>query len=217
MEQSKTYKGVDLLDKIFEFIAMTPNATELKSNALKANPPRYIRLRQIESLVRAFFGRQEEVNLVGKIKNLFVDEELITIKDILSGDFIKKREISDYTELVDFINGFVKEKEGASDEEGEIRLRMLVMPYQQLVEYKKQLIRLLDFNSGWLEASSVTSRFSIYLTNSVSNNLAGKFSDLDTALELFINPKGLMFTEDELKKNYGFPVENLSDIDIDFM
>ena len=217
MAQSKIYKGVDLLDKIFEFIAMTPNSAEWKSEALKSNPPRYIRFRQIESLVRAFLGQKENVGFIGKIKGIFNNEEILTIQNVLSGDFINERTISDYAELIIFIKEFVKEKESIFGAERELSLGMLVMPYQQLIKYKQQLVGLLNFNSGWLESSSVTSRFSIYLTNSVSRNLTEKFGDLDMALELFVNPKRLIFTEDELKAKYRFPTENLSDIDIDFM
>ena len=217
MAQSKIYKGVDLLYKIFEFIAMTPNSAEWKSEALKSNPPRYIRFRQIESLTRAFFDQKEKVGFLGKIKHIFNNEEFLTIQNILSGDFINERTISDYAELIIFIKEFVKEKEGVSGEERELNLRMLVMPYQQLIKYKQQLVELLNFKSGWLESSSVTSRFSIYLTDSVSSNLTEKFGDLDAVLELFINPKRLLFTEDELKAKYRFPTENLRDIDIDFI
>ncbi|MGZ3834290.1 MAG: hypothetical protein ACXVB0_12255, partial [Mucilaginibacter sp.] len=82
---------------------------------------------------------------------------------------------------------------------------------------KRQIRNLLTFNSGWLEASSTTSLFSIFLTNSISNNLIGKYDELDKALELFINPKSLIFTEEELIAKFNFPTEDLSSIDADFM
>lgn len=216
MTQSKLYTGKDLLDKIFEFKAMTPNSMEWNLNALKSNPPRYIRLQQIESLIGAFF-EQKNTSLLDKAKALFTDKKNISLQSILNGDFIKERTIVDYTETITFMKNIVKEKEGEIDENKEIHLAHLIMPYQQLIKYKQQLIDLLSFNAGWLEASSISARFSIYLTNSISVNLLDKFTNLDKALELFINPKGLSFTEDELKAAYKFPLDNLNDVDLDFM
>jgi hypothetical protein len=89
------------------------------------------------------------------------------------------------------------------------------MPFQQLITYKKELRRLLEFNSGWVEASSMTSRFSIYLTNSITNNLKDKYSELDKALELFVNPRKLSFTEEELITRYNFPTDNLNEVDME--
>ena len=217
MTQPKIYKGIDLLDKIFEFIAMTPNSNEWNLNALKSNPPRHIRLQQIESLIIAFFEQEQNTNLLDKAKALFTAKKGLTIQNILAGDFIKERTTSDYNELITLIKNVVREKEGAIDEEREVHVMNLLMPYQQLIKYKRQLIELLSFNSGWLESSSVISRFSIYMTNSISSNLVDKFSDLDKALELFINPKQLVFTQDELITRYKFPKENPIDVDMDFM
>ena len=217
MAQPKFYKGIDLLDKIFEFIAMTPNSTNWNLNALKSNPPRYIRLQQIESLVKAFFEPRQASSLLEKATALLTVKKGVTIQNILSGQFIKERTTSEYTELINFIKNIVKEKEGVMGQEREVHVMELIMPYQHLIRYKRQLIELLSFNSGWLESGSVTSRFSIYLTDTISNNLVDKFNDLNTALELFINPKQLSFSEDELKSKYKFPTENLSEVDIDFM
>jgi hypothetical protein len=108
-------------------------------------------------------------------------------------------------------------KGGDISDERQMHVMRLVMPYQTLVRYKRQLVELFKFNSGWIEASSYSSRFSIYLTDSITQNLEGKLSVLDRALELFINPKELAFTEEELVVKYKFPTENLREIDIDNM
>ena len=217
MAQPRFYKGIDLLDRIFEFIAMTPNSANWNLNALKSNPPRYIRLQRIESLIKAFFEPEQTSSLLEKATALFTVKKGVTIQNILSGDFIKERTNSEYTELINYIKNIVKEKEGVIDQDREVHVMELIMPYQHLMRYKRQLIELLSFNSGWLESGSVTSRFSIYLTDSISGNLVDKFNHLDTALELFINPKQLTFSEDELKSKFKFPIENLRDVDIDFM
>ena len=215
MQQIKTYKGIDLLDKIFEFCEMTPDTKLWTINALQGNQPRQIRLKQINALINAFFPENTATNLIERTKKLFSDSKNDTIHTILSGDYLNKQNINDFSELVDLIKSTVRTKENFESEEREIHIGHLIMPYQQLIKYKKELRRLLTFNSGWLEASSMTSRFSIYLTNSISNNLTDKYSDLDKALELFINPKNLSFTEAELIAKHHFPTDDLHEIDVD--
>lgn len=51
---TKTYSAIDLLDKVLEFIEMTPNSNEWNLQSLKSNLPRQIRFRQIEALLNAF-------------------------------------------------------------------------------------------------------------------------------------------------------------------
>lgn len=218
MTETKTYKGLDLLEKIFEFTAMTPDANQWNVSSLKSNPSRQIRLRQIQSLINAFFGQETKASFIDKTIALFQgDKNSFTISSILSGDFIKNRSIVDYTELIKLMQETVKQKEGDVQEERLMHVMRLVMPYQRLVRYKRQLVELCTFNSGWLEASSYTSRFSIYLTDAITQNLEGKYPGLDRALELFINPKGLTFSEEELVAKFRFPTENLQEIDMENM
>ena len=216
MTETKTYKGLDLLEKIIEFTAMTPDANQWNLSSLKSNPSRQIRLRQIQSLINAFFEQDTKANLIEKTIALFQgDKNNLTISSVLSGDFIKNRSVDDYAELIELMQEIVRQKEGDIQNERPMHVMRLVMPYQSLVRYKRQLVELFSFNSGWLEASSYISRFSIYLTDGITRNLEGNYSELDRALELFINPKGLMFSEEELVAKYKFPTENFREIDMD--
>jgi hypothetical protein len=218
MTETKNYKGLDLLEKIFEFTAMIPDANQWNVTSLKSNPSRQIRLRQIQSLINAFFGQETKANFIDKTIALFQgDKNSFTISSILSGDFIKNRSVEEYAELIELMKDIVIRKGGDISDERQMHVMRLVMPYQTLVRYKRQLVELFKFNSGWIEASSYSSRFSIYLTDSITQNLEGKLSVLDRALELFINPKELAFTEEELVVKYKFPTENLREIDIDNM
>jgi hypothetical protein len=211
----KEYKGIDLLDKILEFVEMTPDPKLWTLNALLGNEPRLVRLKQINSLISAFFQVNTTTNFLEKAKKIFSGEKNETIHTILSGDFLKEQNIGDFSELIEFMKTKVKSEEEFEREERELHIRHLIMPFKQLITYKKELGRLLMFNSGWLEAGLITARFSIYLTNSISSNLKGKYSDLDKALELFINPKKLSFAEDELIAKFNFPTDNLEEIDKD--
>jgi hypothetical protein len=215
MQQTKTYKGIDLLEMIFEFSEMTPDSKLWTENSLQNNKSRLIRLKQINSLIYAFFDSNITTNFIQKAKKIFSENKEDTIHTILSGDFLKKQDISDFSELIELMNAVVKTNEKFERKEKEVHIEHLIMPYQQLINYKRTLRSLLTFNSGWLEASSITSLFSIYLTNSISNNLIDKYSELDKTLELFVNPKKLSFTEEELIAKYKFPKDNLHEIDME--
>jgi len=206
-----------LLDEIFEFTEMTPNSIEWNLKSLKANPPRQIRLRRIESLLTAFCSIDINESLLSKAKSIFFDHHKITIASFLQGDFIKARSIDEYSEVIKFIKDFVKTKVGDVDRKREIRIEELVFIFPFLINFKKQIRSLLTFNSGWLEAGSDVALFSIYLTDSISEKLAGNYSELDYFIELFINPKRLIFTKEEMIDKYNFPKEDLNDVDSDFM
>lgn len=215
MQQIKTYRGLDLLDKILEFIEMTPDTTLWSSEKLSSNLPRLIRFQQVNSLLTALFQRKESENLLENTVTLFERNKNLTIQSVLEGDFIRERNIEDYAELISFIKLTVSQRNDEPDDYRTIHIGQLTMPYQQLVKYRRKLRSLQTFNSGCLEASTITSYFPIHLTNSITMDLSDKYYDLDKALELFINPNNLQFTEDELKEKYNFPLDNLDDVDID--
>nr|WP_294950074.1 hypothetical protein [uncultured Mucilaginibacter sp.] len=213
----KKYSGIDLLDKIFEFIAMTPDSKEWNVTSLKSNPPRLIRFRQIEALLKAFFGNEPKQNLFNKAKSLFIDEKKMSIQSFMKGDFIRKRTMAEYAGLSTYIQDFIKLEMNDLQQKKEVRIEGLAFIFPQLVEFRKQVRSLLAFNSGWAAVSSITSQFSISLTSSISNNLTGRYDKLDEVLEQFINPTGIQFTREELIAKFDFPTECLGGIDMGYI
>jgi hypothetical protein len=212
METTKRYNGIDLLDKILEFVAMTPDENEWNYKSLSTNKPRKIRLQQVHSLLKAFSLIRNK-NLFEKTTNYFNPDLKVEIKSIINGDFIKNRELEEFKELTDFAKQFLQKNNFSG--ERPISFHELGFIYPKMIDYKIKLREIIDFNSGWLEASSTFSIFHIMLTNSISSNLKDKFNDLDHTLELFINPKKLLFTEQELIEQFNFPTEDLNQIDMD--
>lgn len=215
--ENRTYKGIDLLEKILEFVEMTPNSKEWNVIKLASNPPRKIRLKQIESLISAFYNDCENKNPSNKSLSTLFNKKEVDIKSILSGEFIALKTIDDYKPTTEFINNFVKNHIDSSDVEKEIHLNELIFIYTQLLEYKKRIRNLVKFNSGWIEAGSTASQFSILLTNSITKNLEDKYNELDKTLELIINPNELTFSEQELIDRYDYPSESLFDIEMEWM
>ena len=109
METLKIFNGVTLIDKILEFVAMTPNESEWNYKSLSGNKPRLIRLKRINSLLKAF-SLTTNKNIFEKASNYINPDVKADIKSILSGDFIKNRNIEEYHELIDFGNSFFKTK-----------------------------------------------------------------------------------------------------------
>ena len=208
-QNTKTYSAIDLLDKILEFTSLTPDPNQWNFEDLESNPPRHIRLQQIDSLIKALFGNDKKHNLPETLQ--------LTIQSILSGDIIKTRTIKDYETAIRFILEYVENAKGTVNEKRETNLSELVFVFRDLLEYKRLLRKMMTYHSNWIEASTIPLRFSIYLTKSISENLAGKYDDLDKILGLFIDPQGLSFKEEELITRYYYPTENLLDVDIDFM
>ena len=209
VNEIKIYKGIDLIEKIIEFVEMTPNSSEWTYNSLKENEPRLIRLKQINSLISAFIFESKKDNFINKNKGLFSPQK-VELQSILNGDFLENRNFNEYFEFIHFVKKDTKVSNFVSKE---IDFTDLKDAFLLFVSYKKKLRQLLEFNSRWLSVSRITSFYTIQITSSISSNLIGKYTDLDDALEMLINPKNLSFTETELISNYSFPKENLEDID----
>lgn len=201
--------GSHLLEKVFEFIAMTPDEKDWDVAKLKTNKPRQVRLQQIEAMLVAF-GLYER-----KSKGFFGTASSLRtgIQSILSGDFISN--LDDATIVV--IDDYVTKQLNDPFFDNKITGGQMRFIYQYLIKYRKQVYTLHTFNSGWLEASGKLTQYSIGLTNSITANLEGKTEELDYLLELIINPNVYTFTEQELIEKYGYPDVDLLGIDFDTM
>jgi hypothetical protein len=212
--ENRVYKGIDLLDKVLEFTEMTPDKAEWNVDALACNPPRQVRLRQANALLNAFLCAEPKDGIFEKLRLAFAGRSAPSIDYFLNGGFILTRKDSDYAELYAIMNDLVKSEFSSAhaDSLSPVKVKFI---YPSLIDYKRQLRRIITFNSRWLEASSVPALFSIIITGSVTKNLEGKTGMLDKTLELIINPSGISFTEEELINHYDFPTEDLRSIDFD--
>ncbi|HOZ14037.1 MAG TPA: hypothetical protein PLH91_08300 [Tenuifilaceae bacterium] len=206
MNQNSEFTSIDLLDKVIEFTFMSPNPSSWNLEALKSNTPLLIRFRQIESLMKAFFSN-------GNIPSSILQ---VPLESFLGGDFILDRAISDYKEAIYFIKKYIREETDNIHDTITIDLCDLEFIYSRLLSFKKQLLKITNFNSDVVEASSISARFSYLLTSSISKSISEKPTKLDKILELLINPNGLSFSLEELISKYDFPTEDLIDIDIDY-
>ncbi|TCI92793.1 hypothetical protein [Tenacibaculum sp. M341] len=193
----------DFLDKFYEFKGMVPNPNEWNARSLKYNEPRFYRFKELEALMRAF-----EIG-----KDL--------LKDFQNRNFLNNRSIDDFQAIIDDIEKYVvtkefekkrwqREKERLTDVN---RFGMLIQSFMRFSEETRNLLR---FNSGWLETGSVTSRYSIYKTQKLLDNIdLSELNEIEALLGKLLDPKERIFTKSELIKNYKFPDVDLHSIDME--
>jgi hypothetical protein len=212
MGSQRLYTAVDLLEKVIEFEDLTPNPALWKEGLLKDNPPRLLRLRQINALSKALFNHRP-AHFLEKAKSIFLLSRIPTVKTLLSGAFVKERNPADYEDVITWMKEVVREKEGELGETGQLKPVHLIEVYQRLLRYKKQAMALEQFNSRNQVKKAVGLRFSVYLTNNVSYQIKESCGPLDKALGLLLDPFHLSFTADELQQTYNYPKEDVKEID----
>jgi hypothetical protein len=210
----KIWTTKDLLNKLLEFRAMTPNSDEWNETSLKHNEPRLIRFRRINSLFKAFElkdKKNEKTNFWSLLSENSKENELSKdeIIGFFEGNFITTRESIKYPNSQKLI-----EKEKAFDSDS-FKNRDIYQFYHHLMKYRIKVESVLNYNSGVIEASSLGFRSAISLTNELNDELNIKIEKIDEILFEIINPNKLKFDENLLIKEYGFPKDDLDSIDIE--
>jgi hypothetical protein len=210
----KIWTTKDLLNKLLEFRAMTPNSDKWNETSLKHNEPRLIRFRRINSLFKAFElkdKKNEKTNFWSLLSENSKENELSKdeIIGFFEGNFITTRESIKYPNSQKLI-----EKEKAFDSDS-FKNRDIYQFYHHLMKYRIKVESVLNYNSGVIEASSLGFRSAISLTNELNDELNIKIEKIDEILFEIINPNKLKFDENLLIKEYGFPKDDLDSIDIE--
>ena len=90
------------------------------------------------------------------------------------------------------------------------------MLIQSFMRFSNEMRNIRQFNSGWLETGSVTSRYSIYKTQKLLDNIDLKeLEHIELMLCKILDPKERTFTKYELINEYNFPDVDLHSIDMD--
>ena len=198
MEKDKVYTAIDLCDKAINFISMTPDSSEWNFDILKSNPPRFHILQEIEALIRAF-------NLNRKIEMNINDSKSVLFQEFISGDFVEKRKFKDYRNIVKFVIDFLNNNQLFYLNDS-IHLHDIKFIFLSLIDFKKRLNQLSEFNSSYILVTSISDFFTIGLTNSIMGKLKNETHDLNNILSLIIDPLSLSYTEEELISKFNYPV-----------
>lgn len=197
------YTVKDFLDKYYEFKSMVPNYKDWNQKSLKYNEPRFYRLKELESLIRAF------------------DIGTDLLQDFQNRKFLERRTLSDFEPIIKDIEKYALndeyEKERYESEmERAQSVRWFEMLIQKFMRFSEEMRSILKFNSGVLEAGSLIFRYSINKTQKLLDDIdLNELKEIDELLCRVLDPKDRVFTKNELIKNFNFPDVDLEAIDME--
>ena len=205
MTNSSTYTALDLLKKVIDLTNMTSDSTEWSFEKQQDNPPRLLRLQQIQSLMKAFVPGLAPVKDIGQ-----------SIEDFYSGDFITHQPMEKYASLVEEIEKTIVGSKFSKARKKEVSAIHLQSNYRDLMDYYLKLNALLNHNKKYLEIS-YPYLFPYIVTDGISTSISSNALIISTLLASFIDPQEQSFTEDELISQFNYPTEDLLDLDLDWM
>lgn len=210
------WTAADLLEKILEFNAMTPNQNEWSEKILNYNKPRLIRFQRIKALLLAFdvvqINSQKKnslINIFSRHNSLIQDLTKSGILSFMSGEFIKTRDFSKYSNLISII------EQNSFSENKPIDIFDLERFYSHLIQYRISVYNVLSHNSGVLEASNKGFFAAINITGEANNNIKDQINIVDSLLVQIIDPESKELSEQELIDKYDFPKEDINEIDFE--
>ncbi len=199
---SSKITAITLIYNILDLERLLPNIDDWELEKQKGNPPRYVRLQQIDALFKVF------------TPSYYKDGDIVTgVWNFMEGQFILSRGINEYNKVIK-----VMDKEiNASDRSFEKEvwdLYHIQHNYRDLLRFKKSISQVKSHNSGMMEMS-----YPYFYSYLASNKILDKINcdEIDKFLSLVIDPLGRSFTVEELIRDYNYPKDNLGDIDFDWM
>jgi len=198
------YTAQELLHLILEFRRMTPERAAWSLEAQRDNPPRLVRLRQIAALWRAFLGEGDGAEDVGA-----------RLGNFLEGSFVLRRRLEDFAGILVEIDAAMS-KRARHVPKRPLELEDLCANFTSLLQLRLKLDEVAKHNDGVLEVG-YTRCYPVLLAQSVAQEIAAPIEELDRVLALFIAPADRCFAEEDLVARFGFPTENLADIDFDWL
>ncbi len=193
------WTAISLLDAILEFKGMTPNEDEWTEEELRSNQPRLIRFKRINAVLKAF----------GLINHKSFRDD---VNSVLYGSFIESRNIAEYRETERVIDEHAWRKRT-----GEFTYREIEWFFRVLMDYKRVTDEVFKANN-FLEAGNSGIQAGLEILQPVNDVLRKKLEEiqLDHLISIVIDPAYRKFTEAQLIADFGFPMDDLRAIDIDW-
>jgi len=192
----------DFLNKYFEFKGMVPNCKEWNPTSLAYNEPRYYRFMELLSLLKAFG----------------IGTDLL--QDFTNRGFLKNRKPEElepiYADIEKYANETRHEKKRYKSERVSIRELGIEMIFQEFMRFIEVIRSTLRFNSGWLEAGFISSRYIINKTEKLLKTFdVEKLKEMENLICKVIAPFEKSFTIGELINKYEYPDVDLQAIDFE--
>jgi hypothetical protein len=202
---TKEITGITLIDKVLEFTSKTNEESEWTFEKQKDNPPRLIRLQQIDILLKVF------------LSDIYKPDSFkFNIGNILSGNFILKRTTTDYSNLFIKMDESIAKSDNKNFVQSHVwTLNDLESNYHILINYKRNVDFFINsYWSGCLEISYPLF-YALHETSEVAKKI--EFKSINEFLGLVIDPLGQIFSKQQLINDMSYPSEDIYDIDLDWI
>jgi len=215
-----TWTTRDFLLLVYDFVGLSPDHVEWNFSTLKDNPPRLIRLLRILSLLGAYGIKpnRESTSYINNEGVLILDRAAVIdtdqnhLKEFVEGGFLKKRSSNEFENAFSLI---VQLKD--ADRSKDLNLWDAIQFFSEGMRYRFEVNHSIEFASGFLAASSPGLRTLLRKINNINRELKNQVFEIDEILIQFINPNELEFEQSLLEDEFGFPPDDLEEIDVDFM
>lgn len=192
-----------LIQKILEFISMVPNHNDWNLNKLKDNPPRFIRLQQIDVLMDVYFPM-----------SLYCIDLKSRIECIIRGQFLYDRTVDAYKEVYAEMEDTIKDFNPKYLHVNTWLNRALQYNYEQIFRYLIELNKITNFNSGKLLVGHAN-YYSYLLIQQVGDSI--NTEKLISFLGTCVDPEDFTMTESDLIETFDYPDEDLDKIDMEWL
>ncbi|MEO1416068.1 MAG: hypothetical protein AAFW00_12580 [Bacteroidota bacterium] len=199
--QQTEFRAKDFLRKFQEFKRMVPDHENWKARKLIFNEPRYYRLKQLLSMMKAFD----------------LGEDLY--EDIEQKRFLKRRRKEDFDGLLEDLEKYIETRDWEKKQYVMEKRRVHAMSRFPMIighfmRYSEQARTLLAFHQDWMEASSVEARYTIFKTADITASIdQSKLKELETIICKVLDPQERVFTKFELNQAYEYPDVDLQALD----
>ncbi len=196
----------DLVNKIIEFQALTPDRKQWSELKLKNNPPRLYLFQQIKALLKILYKNQN-----------------LTIEQFMNGDFIQESGSDKFEQL----NKNIIESYGDKGSEHSKRAIEDFNRFKSNSDIKKifafhfkfilELENLTNFNTGLIGSGRLTNHYAYSKIREVTNSIdQEKIQNIRNEINYIIDKDQQTFTMLELVENYGYPDLNLDEVNLDW-
>jgi hypothetical protein len=194
--------GLTLIVKALELKGMTSGKSDWAFDKQKNNPPRLIRLQQIEILLKYF---TPEIFKTGDIAS--------GLDDLLEGKFILLRDANKYKKLFTKMENIITLHHQIRKRR-EFSLNDLRDNYTNLLWFKQTVNNIFNWYSGVL-LMGYPYLYSFSLIDEFSKKIETKH--IDKFLSLVVDPLGRTITKDKLIQDFNYPAEDIYEVDMDWM
>lgn len=190
--------AVVFLQKITDFVSRH-NRPDWSYEQQKNHEPSYVRLQQLDSLLQLFVP---EVYREGDFSWSF--------DAVMEGRFIEKRDLAVYRNLFAEMDSVI-EKHPMKLQKEAWEAHTLEHNFRDIIRLKSSLNDVLSHNSGVAEIS-----YPYMYSVALSDELIGQMNlkKIDDFLWTVIDPEKRVFSKTELVKSYGYPDDDLDEIDL---